>query len=86
MSVFQDLYDSEINFSISCLWDGGFDIALGDEMNGFREETTVLRWGEIEPWLTAKAIEHWPKSEFAYMYRDGMDQYEARQRIIQECS
>lgn len=86
MSVFQDLYDSEINFSISCLWDGGFDIALGDEMNGFREKTTVCRWGEIAPWLTCQAIKHRPETEFTYMYRDGMSKFAARNRIIEECS
>jgi hypothetical protein len=29
------IYDSEINVRISCLWDGGIEVHLGDEMNGF---------------------------------------------------
>ena len=28
------LYESEINASISWLWDGGIDVALGNELNG----------------------------------------------------
>ena len=71
MSVFQDLYHSEINFSISTMWDGGFDVSLGDEMNGFVAETNVKRFGMVEPWLIAAVIEHFPDSMFAKMYRDG---------------
>lgn len=74
MSVFQDLYDSEINFSISTMWDGGFDVALGDDMNGFKAKTTVSRFSEIEPWLIKVAIEHRPQSLFARMYRDDNEQ------------
>jgi hypothetical protein len=29
-------------------------------------------WGEVEPWLRDKAIEHFPDSLFARMYRDGL--------------
>jgi hypothetical protein len=31
----QRIYDSEINVSISWLWDCGFEVRLGDEVNGF---------------------------------------------------
>ena len=37
-SVFQRLYDSEINFSVSCFWDGGSIVRLGDDVNGFTDE------------------------------------------------
>jgi hypothetical protein len=30
VSIFQRLYDSEINFEVSCFWDGEFDVRLGD--------------------------------------------------------
>lgn len=70
MSVFQDLYSSEINFKVSTFWDGGFEVSLGDQMNGFKVETTVNRWGEVEAWLTAAAIKAYPTSLFAKMYRD----------------
>lgn len=71
MSVFQDLYHSEINFRVSTFWDAGFHVELGDETNGFKAEATFNRWGEVEPWLIQAAIEHFPKSLFAQMYRDG---------------
>lgn len=79
MSVFQDLYDSEINVAIATFWDGGFDVQLGDSMNGFKAETTVNRWGEVEPWLIKATIEHFPTSAFARMYRDGLSRYRANQ-------
>lgn len=75
MSIMQDLYHSEINASISWLWDGGFDVKLGDEMNGFVAEGSVRYWGQVEPWLRDKAIEHFPESLFARMYRDGVSAY-----------
>jgi hypothetical protein len=37
IGVLKELYDSEINFSISCDSDGGFDVRLGDEYNGWKE-------------------------------------------------
>jgi len=32
------LYDSEINFEISCFWDAGFNWKLGDSVNGYVAE------------------------------------------------
>ena len=39
----QKIYDSEINVRISWLWDGGIDVRLGDDMNGYlgRRECSV---------------------------------------------
>lgn len=71
----QDLYHSEINFTVSTFWDGGFDVSLGDNINGFVAETNVPRWGMVEPWLVAAAIAHFPDSLFARMYRDGQHAY-----------
>lgn len=68
MSAFQDLYHSEINFKVSTFWDGGFAISLGDEMNGFVAKGNVDRWGQVEPWLIEKAVEHFPDSNFAKLY------------------
>ncbi len=75
MSVFQDLYHSEINFRVDTFWDAGFDIELGDAMNGIKAQANVARWGQVEPWLIAAAIEHFPDSLFARMYRDGAHVY-----------
>lgn len=65
MSILQQLYDSEINATIGWFWDSGFDLAIGDTMNGFKERGRVDTWEEVEVWLADKAIEHYPDSDFA---------------------
>jgi hypothetical protein len=64
-SIPQRLYDDEINFAVSTFWDAGFEVKLGDDMNGFKDETTVRTWAEAEAWLDAKAREHYPSSVYA---------------------
>jgi hypothetical protein len=64
-SVFQALYDSEINFAVSCFWDGGFIVRLGDDMNGWSPEQRVDTWEEVGPALAAMAMEAFPTSGFA---------------------
>jgi hypothetical protein len=41
-SVIQRLYDSEINFRVSCFYDDGFHVELGDNLNGIRAEAADL--------------------------------------------
>ncbi|WP_315731636.1 MULTISPECIES: hypothetical protein [unclassified Bradyrhizobium] len=57
----QHLYDREINFSISCFWDGGFMVKLGDDLNGFLAEETVSTFDEALAWLELTADEHYPE-------------------------
>jgi hypothetical protein len=64
-SVFQRLYDSEINFEVSSFWDGGFDVRLGDAMNGFLERGNAETWSRVEEWLRTAALRHYPDSAFA---------------------
>ena len=75
MSVLQDLYDSEINVSLESFWDSGWHVRLGDEANGFLEEENFDIWGQVEPWLIEVAIKHFPQSQFAERYRDGLQTY-----------
>lgn len=72
LDVFQELYDSEINFSVKCFWDGGFDVRLGDDMNGTRAETNVRTWAEVNRWLRTEAVRAYPGSQFAQRY-SGLD-------------
>lgn len=65
MSILQELYDSEINATIEWFWDGGFDLNLGDGMNGFVAKGCALSWAEAEDWLEHEAIKHYPDSVFA---------------------
>lgn len=67
--IFQELYDSEINFAVSCLWDGGFDVKLGDEHNGWKAQTGVRTWIAVNNWLRSEAIKAYPDSKFAQKYR-----------------
>jgi hypothetical protein len=78
----QKIYDSEINVRIGWLWDGGIEIRLGDEMNGYMAEETVKSVGEIVPWLQ-KAIAHfYPGSSYARSLSPELREC-ARQRLFQ---
>ena len=61
----QRIYDSEINVSISWLWDGGIDVRLGDAMNGFLAEENVPSTDEIVPWLQEAVAHFYPSSSYA---------------------
>ena len=65
MSIFQRLYDSEINFEVSAFYDAGFDVRLGDALNGFLAHGQVATWAEAEAWLRDQALTHFPDSKFA---------------------
>jgi hypothetical protein len=64
MSILQRLYNSEINFEVSAFYDAGFDVRLGDHLNGFVAEDKVA-WAEAEAWLRDQALAHFPDSKFA---------------------
>ena len=65
MSILQRLYDSEINFEVAGFCDAGFDVRLGDALNGFIAESKVETWAEVEAWLRDQALTHFPDSKFA---------------------
>jgi len=59
------IYDSEINVRISWLWDGGIDVRLGDEMNGYLAEENVSSMDAIVPWLQEAIAHFYPASLYA---------------------
>ena len=61
----QQLYESEINFSISCFWDGGFTVKLGDDMNGFGAERQAQTYADALAWLDQEARKQYPSSLYA---------------------
>jgi hypothetical protein len=61
----QKIYDSEINIRISWLWDGGIDVRLGDDMNGYQAEENVRSVAEIIPWLQEAVAHFYPTSTYA---------------------
>ncbi len=71
--IIADLYDSEINASISWLGDGGIDVSIGDDLNGFVTGDQDSTLAEAAEWLRATAVEHYPDSEFAEKYARGFE-------------
>jgi hypothetical protein len=61
----QKIYDREINISIGWLWDGGIEVRLGDEKNGFMAEENVASIAEIVPWLQEAIAHFYPASTYA---------------------
>ena len=61
----QKIYDSEINVRIGWFWDGGIEIRLGDDMNGYLAEETVSVVAEIVPWLQEAIAHFYPESSYA---------------------
>ena len=70
LRALQELYDSEINWSIECFWDRGFTVKLGDDMNGFESEDLFRTLREAIKWLADETIKRYPKSSFTKDWRD----------------
>lgn len=73
-STLQELYDSEINWSISTFWDDGFDWKLGDDLNGWKAEGTGCAFEDAVIAIAEAAVQHYPNSVFAR--RGGADDAE----------
>ncbi len=58
------LYESEINWELSCFYDGGYIARLGDAANGFTsiEDGFHETIGAAVEWLWLKAKETYPKA------------------------
>jgi hypothetical protein len=67
-AILDDLYASEINIEISWLWDGGIDVNLGDELNGYAAKGNVRSMAEAAVWLRDQSCQHYPDSQFARKY------------------
>ena len=69
LSVLCSLYASEINVSIciSSLWDEGWEVKLGDAVQGFKSQKTFANaeLDQAAPWLAEQASLHYPESDFA---------------------
>lgn len=66
MKELQELYNSEINFSIKTMWDAGFTVGIGDDYNGYGlTEATYPTLIEAVTYLTALATKMYPDSAFA---------------------
>lgn len=67
----QALYDSEINVTITMLWNGGFDFALCSYMDAAYEDMTHDSWhqvntaAELADALHGAALAEYPGSDYA---------------------
>ena len=59
------LYESEINFELSCFWDVGFIWKLGDDANGYVAEGNTRTVEEAMTKIADAALTHFPDSDFA---------------------
>jgi hypothetical protein len=64
--ILNDLYASEINASISWIWDGGFYAVLGNPKQA--EGWAFPSIGAAAAWLRDQACSQYPDSEFARKY------------------
>lgn len=70
--VLDAAYASEINVEMFSFWDGGWDVKLGDHMNGFVAENTGLMGTEaVATWLIETIPQHFPNSDFVKKYLEG---------------
>lgn len=60
-TVFERLYEREINFQVSCFWDGGYDFAIGDAGNGWQATANFETWAEGVQWFE-EILATWPSS------------------------
>jgi hypothetical protein len=63
-NVLQVQYDSELNFELSCFWDGGLIWKLGDSANGYSAEGHAETVNEAIKQLRDAALTHFPQSGF----------------------
>jgi hypothetical protein len=69
--VIEALHDSEINGSVTWMFDGTWSVALGDELNGIIAAATVGSAEEAAEWLRATAVQHYPQSPCAKLASAG---------------
>jgi hypothetical protein len=63
--VIEALHHSEINGSVSWMFDGTWSVAIGDELNGIMAETTVGSAQEAAEWLRTATVQPYPQSPCA---------------------
>lgn len=60
------IYDSEINIEISCFWDSGWQVRIGDSINGYKyPDWDCCELDEVIPALQELIKKHYPESEYA---------------------
>ena len=78
----QRIYDSEINVKISWIWDGGIDVWIGDDINGYVAQENVSSFAEVIPWLQEAIAHFYPQSSYAKSLDPAIGHW-AAQRLFQ---
>lgn len=71
-ATLRHLYSLEINCGLACFWDGGWDVWIGDELNGYAAEGNVDTISEVAPWLrnaAANVVRGWRRERRAQKRR-----------------
>ena len=66
--LLEALYESEINLSLSWFWDGGYDVKIGDKMNGYVSKFISYDLDECEKLIEERVKKAFPDSVFAKTY------------------
>ena len=74
-SIFQQIYDSEINFEISNFYDDGFTIKVGDNLNGFDDRSYASEWKDVESALVKLVKKCYPKSRVVAIWNGTLDSW-----------
>ena len=64
VAILKALYASEIGVSLSSFPDAGWNVRLGDAVNGFKAEASFRNLDDAGPWLVEMARKHYPESVF----------------------
>src|SRR6185437_13143832 len=65
VGVLEDLHDSDIKVAIGWVCDAGIDLAIGDQMHGYKTEGQAATLAEAAEWLRRMAVKYYPDSAFA---------------------
>lgn len=50
-SILELYYKAEQNVKISCFWDGGWDVWIGDDVNSYKDQDCMLSLNEVKGFL-----------------------------------
>lgn len=66
IEIMNRLYASEINCEVASFWDGGWQVRLGDYLNGYKaSESGFTSLEDAAKWLNSAARLHYPDSDYA---------------------
>jgi hypothetical protein len=72
--IIEALHDSEINGSVSWMFDGEWSVTLEDDLNGIEAEATVNSARQAAEWLRANAVKRYPDSAFTRRFPRSINQ------------